>query len=191
MPSYDNIRWQGIRLELCGSLLTFSVGILAVISRFETSPSIIGLALAYIISVQQAFVWIVRQSAEVENDMNGVERLLHYANEIEQEGAHAVPDHKPPPEWPSRGHISMSKVVMRYREGLPTVLKGLSMNIKGGEKIGIIGRTGAGKSSIMTCLFRLVELDSGLIEIDGIDIKTLGLSDLRSRLASESTCSVF
>ena len=118
--------------------------------------------------------------------MNGVERLLHYADVIEQEPAHEIPEHKPAPEWPSQGQVSLKNVVMSYRAGLPPVLKGLSMDIKGGEKIGIVGRTGAGKSSIMSCLFRLVELDSGSIEVDGIDIKTLGLRDLRSRLASKS-----
>jgi ATP-binding cassette subfamily C (CFTR/MRP) protein 1 len=73
----------------------------------------------------------------------------------------------------------MDSVVMSYREGLPPVLKGISLSVKGGEKVGVIGRTGAGKSSIMSALFRLVELTSGSISIDGLDISTLGLRDLR------------
>lgn len=82
----------------------------------------------------------MRQSAEVENDMNSVERILHYSHQIEQEGPHQLPDRKPPPEWPSFGHITLNNIVLRYRPGLPAVLKNLSLDIKGSEKIGIIGR---------------------------------------------------
>ncbi len=92
------------------------------------------------LTVQQAFGWLVRQSAEVENNMNSVERILHYSHQIEQEAPHQLPDHKPLPEWPSSGQITLDNIVLRYRPGLPAVLKNLSLNIKGGEKIGIVGR---------------------------------------------------
>jgi ABC-type multidrug transport system fused ATPase/permease subunit len=87
------------------------------------------------------------------------------------------------PEWPEKGEIVFDKVEMRYRAELPLVLSGLTMHVEGGERIGIVGRTGAGKSSIMATLFRLVELSAGHITIDGVDISTIGLQDLRSRLA--------
>jgi ABC-type multidrug transport system fused ATPase/permease subunit len=135
-----NQRWLGIRLDALGILLTFSVSILVVSARFNISPSLTGLVLSYILTVQQAFGWLVRQSAEVENDMNAVERILHYSHQIEQEAPHRLPDHKPPPEWPSSGQITLDNIVLRYRPGLPAVLKNLSLNIKGGEKIGIVGR---------------------------------------------------
>lgn len=83
---------------------------------------------------------MVRQSAEVENNMNSVERVVHYTKSIEQEAPHEIADKKPPPEWPSEGRIEFNKVVLKYRPELPSVLKGLSMDVKGGEKIGIVGR---------------------------------------------------
>lgn len=107
---------------------------------------------------------------------------MHYATKIEQEPAHEIPEKKPS-DWPSKGAIELQDVVLSYRPELPAILKGMSMSIAGGEKIGIVGRTGAGKSSIMTTLYRLVELTSGKILIDGINISTLGLADLRSGLA--------
>ncbi|OSD06330.1 P-loop containing nucleoside triphosphate hydrolase protein [Trametes coccinea BRFM310] len=178
-----NQRWLGIRLDLMGILLTFVVAMLTVGTRFTISPSQTGVVLSYIISVQQAFGWMVRQSAEVENDFNSVERIVHYVKELEQEPPHLIPDHKPSAPWPSEGQIEIKDVVLKYRPELPAVLKGLTMSVKPGEKIGIVGRTGAGKSSIMTALYRLVELTSGSIVIDGVDISTIGLKDLRDGLA--------
>ncbi|KAF8166131.1 ABC transporter [Mycena galopus ATCC 62051] len=178
-----NQRWLGLRLDFLGSLLTFVVSMLAVGDRFSVSPSQTGVMLAYILSVQQAFSWMVRQSAEVENDMNSVERVLHYATEVEQEAPNEIPENKPSAPWPAHGKIEMNEIVLKYRPGLPAVIKGISMTVQAGEKIGIVGRTGAGKSSIMTALFRLVELTSGSIVIDGVDISKIGLGDLRNGLA--------
>ncbi|KAG6817160.1 hypothetical protein H0H87_012121 [Tephrocybe sp. NHM501043] len=178
-----NQRWLGIRLDFLGALLTFIVALLAVGTRFTISPAQTGLVLSYILSVQQAFGWLVRQSAEVENNMNSVERIVHYATAVEQEAPHEVPATKPPKEWPAHGSVELKDVVLSYRPELPPVLKGLSMTVGAGEKIGIVGRTGAGKSSIMTALYRLVELTRGSITIDGVDISKVGLSDLRSGLA--------
>ncbi|KAH9902793.1 P-loop containing nucleoside triphosphate hydrolase protein [Cubamyces lactineus] len=178
-----NQRWLGIRLDLMGILLTFVVAMLTVGTRFTISPSQTGVVLSYIISVQQAFGWLVRQSAEVENDFNSVERIVHYVKELEQEPPHVIADRKPPASWPAEGQIEIKDLVLKYRPELPPVLKGLSMSVRPGEKIGIVGRTGAGKSSIMTALYRLVELTSGSIVIDGVDISTIGLKDLRNGLA--------
>ncbi|KAJ3775268.1 ABC transporter [Lentinula raphanica] len=178
-----NQRWLGIRLDFLGTILTFVVALLTVGTRFTISPSQTGVVLSYILSIQQAFGWLVRQSAEVENDMNSVERVVYYVEEIEQEAAHELPDKKPPSPWPSQGHVKFDNVVLKYRPELPPVLKGISMDVRGGEKIGIVGRTGAGKSSLMSAIYRLVELDSGAISIDGVDIANVGLSDLRSGLS--------
>ncbi|KAG1882251.1 ABC transporter [Suillus subluteus] len=178
-----NQRWLAIRLDFLGSLLTLAVALLAVGIRFNISPGQTGVTLSYIIMVQQSFTWMVRQVAEVENNMNSVERVVHYAKEVEQEAAHEVEDSLAPADWPSQGEIVMKDVVMRYRPELPPVLKGLSMSLSPGEKIGVIGRTGAGKSSIMTAIYRIVELASGSISIDGVDISTVGLAQLRKGLS--------
>ena len=178
-----NQRWLGIRVDMLGLLLTFVVSILTVAARFSISPSQTGVTLSYIISTQQTFGFLVRQIAELENDMNSVERIIHYAKNLEQEPAHEIPETKPKASWPAEGRVEIKDVVLRYRPELPDVLRGLTMDVAPGEKIGIVGRTGAGKSSIMTALYRLVELTAGSILIDGVDVSTIGLKDLRSALA--------
>jgi ABC-type multidrug transport system fused ATPase/permease subunit len=121
--------------------------------------------------------------AELENDMNSVERIIHYSKNLEQEAPYKIPERKPREPWPAEGHVEIKDIVLKYRPELPDVLRGLSMDVAPGEKIGIVGRTGAGKSSIMTALYRLVELSAGSISIDGVDISKIGLKDLRSALA--------
>ncbi|KAJ4489677.1 ABC transporter [Lentinula edodes] len=177
-----NQRWLSVRLDFLGSLMVFAVAILAVGTRTSISPAETGVVLSYMLVVQQAFGWAVRQSAEVENNMNAVERLLYYATEIEQEPPHKIPENKPPPEWPFAGAIEMKDVVATYRPGLPPVLKGISVKVNGGEHVGIVGRTGAGKSTITMALYRTMELLSGHIKIDGVDISHIGLRDLRRAL---------
>lgn len=86
------------------------------------------------------FGFLVRQMAEVENDMNSVERIVYYSTDIEQEAPHEIPDKKPSSLWPSTGRVELRNVVLNYRPGLPAVLKGLSMTIEAGEKVGIVGR---------------------------------------------------
>ncbi|KAI5924764.1 P-loop containing nucleoside triphosphate hydrolase protein [Camillea tinctor] len=179
--TFSNQRWLSVRLDAIGNALVFTTGILVVTSRFSVSPSIGGLVLSYILSIVQMLQFTVRQLAEVENGMNAVERLLHYGTQLEEEAPEHTVDVRP--SWPEKGEIVFDNVEMRYRANLPLVLQGLSMSVRGGERIGIVGRTGAGKSSIMSTLFRLVELSGGHITIDGLDISTLGLHDLRSRLA--------
>ncbi|KZT73648.1 ABC protein [Daedalea quercina L-15889] len=180
-----NQRWLAIRLDFLGGMLIFIVAMLAVSNVSGINSAQIGLVLTYSTALVQMCSMVTRQSAEVETYMSSVERVVEYsrADRIEQEAPHEIKDHKPPEEWPSRGAIEFNDVVMRYRPGLPFVLKGLSLSIRGGEKIGVVGRTGAGKSSLMLALFRIVELSSGSICIDGIDISTIGLKDLRSKLS--------
>lgn len=88
----------------------------------------------------QSFGWLVRQLAQVENDMNSVERLVYYAERVEQEASHEIAETKPPKSWPSSGQIDLENVVMKYRPELPSVLKGMSLSVGSGEKIGIVGR---------------------------------------------------
>jgi len=127
---------------------------------------------------------LTRQTAEVENYLNSVERVVHYSRSdlMQQEAPHEIPENKPAPAWPEKGAIEFKDLSMRYRPGLPNVLHGISMSIRGGEKIGIVGRTGAGKSSITLALLRIVEY-AGSITIDGVDISKIGLRDLRTKIA--------
>lgn len=179
--TFANQRWLSTRLDCLGVILVFVVGILVVTSRFSISPSIGGLVLSYILSIVGMLQFTVRQLAEVENNMNATERIHHYGTELEEEAPLHLGNVRS--SWPEKGEIVFDDVQMRYREGLPLVLKGLSMHVRPGERIGVVGRTGAGKSTIMSTLFRLVELSGGSISIDGINIATIGLNDLRSRLA--------
>lgn len=179
--TFANQRWLSVRLDMIGNVLVFVVAILVVTSRFTVNPSTGGLVLSYMLSIVQMLQFSIRQLAEVENDMNAVERLRYYGHELEEEPPLHTIDVRS--SWPEKGEIKFENVEMRYRPNLPLVLKGLSMHVKGGERIGVVGRTGAGKSSIMSTLFRLVEISGGSITIDGINISTMGLADLRSRLA--------
>jgi ATP-binding cassette, subfamily C (CFTR/MRP), member 1 len=179
--TFANQRWLAVRLDMIGNLLVLTVAILVVTDRFNVNPSIAGLVLSYILAIVQMIQFTVRQLAEVENNMNATERLHYYGSQLDQEAPLKL--HDVPESWPSSGEISFNNVEMRYRAELPLVLRGLDMQVRGGERIGIVGRTGAGKSSIMSALFRLTELSGGQIKIDDIDIATVGLYDLRSRLA--------
>ena len=179
--TFSNQRWLSVRLDCIGNLLVFTTGILVVTSRFDVQPSIAGLVLSYILSIVQMIQFTVRQLAEVENAMNSTERIHYYGTELDEE----APLKLAPVEsaWPEKGEIVFNEVQMRYRANLPLVLQGLTLKVGAGERVGIVGRTGAGKSSIMSTLFRLVELSGGSISIDGINIATVGLKDLRMRLA--------
>jgi ATP-binding cassette subfamily C (CFTR/MRP) protein 1 len=179
--TFANQRWLSTRLDAIGNLLVFTTGILVVTSRFNVSPSIAGLVLSFVLAIVQMIQFTVRQLAEVENKMNATERIHYYGSELAEEAP--LKRKEVPESWPPSGRITFDNVQMRYRAELPLVLQGLSMHVEGGERIGIVGRTGAGKSSIMSALFRLTELSGGQISIDDIDIATVGLHDLRSRLA--------
>ena len=178
-----NQRWLGVRLDFLGAILILVVALLTTAGAKSIAPGQVGVALTYVVTTAQAFSWMTRQVAEVENNMNSAERILHYAEALDQEAPQERRDAQLPESWPDQGAISINNVVMRYRAGLPPVLKGISLNVKGGQKVGIVGRTGAGKSSLLTALLRLTEIESGSIVIDGKDISQLGLRDLRRRVA--------
>ncbi|RMZ88029.1 hypothetical protein DV736_g4741, partial [Chaetothyriales sp. CBS 134916] len=179
--TFANQRWLSIRLDTVGNLLIFVVGILIITSRFSVDPSIGGLVMSYMLTIVLMLQMTVRQFAEVENDMNSMERLHYYGKHLEQEAPPHMGEVRA--SWPEQGEIIFSNVQMRYRPGLPLVLNSLSLHVRPGERVGIVGRTGAGKSSIVSALFRLVELSGGSITIDKVNIATIGLHDLRSRLA--------
>lgn len=119
--------------------------------------------------------------SDIEQEMNALERLKHYCN-LEQEAAAILPSDPDVKAWPSEGAISFQDVHLKYREDLPLVLKGLTFDVHPGEKVGIVGRTGAGKSSLVQATERTVELAGGSISVDGVDLKSLGLHTVLSSL---------
>ncbi|KAL6447243.1 hypothetical protein ACFW04_001485 [Cataglyphis niger] len=132
-------------------------------------------------SITQTLNWLVRMTSDVETNIVAVERIKEYGDTV-QEAPWKNTEYTPPKEWPTNGRVDFKDFKVRYREGLDLVLNGLTFSVFGGEKIGIVGRTGAGKSSMTLALFRIIEAAHGKILIDGIDISKMGLHDLRSRL---------
>lgn len=178
-----NQRWLSIHLDIVAAAFSLIVALLCVTRQFNISAASVGLLLSYVLMIAGQLSLLIRAMTQVENEMNSVERLSHYAFELPQEAPYEIEDAKPRTTWPEKGEIEFSNVSLAYRPGLPLVLKNLSLSVRAGEKVGICGRTGAGKSSIMTALYRLSELSEGVITIDGVDISHLGLQDLRSKLS--------
>lgn len=114
--------------------------------------------------------WMVRQSCEIETNIVSVERIKEYV-ELPSEAPSTIESHRPPPSWPHTGSIEFRSYATRYREGLDLVLRDVSFRVEGGERIGVVGRTGSGKSSLMLGLFRILEPVDGSIWIDGVDIR--------------------
>lgn len=178
-----NQRWLAIHMDFVATLFALLIALLCVNRVFDVSASAVGLILSYVLQIAGQLSMLIRTFTQVENEMNSAERLNSYATNLPVEAPYVITENAPPPDWPTQGSITFNHASLAYRPGLPLVLKDLNFTIKPIEKIGICGRTGAGKSSIMTALYRLSELDSGKIEIDGIDISKLGLKDLRSKLS--------
>ncbi|XP_051141959.1 ABC transporter C family member 4-like [Andrographis paniculata] len=173
--------WLGIRLELIGCfILCMSALFMIILPSSIIKPENVGLALSYGLSLNAVMYWSVYTNCFLENKMVSVERIKQFTV-IPSEAEWTKKDPLPPPNWPSQGNVELNNLQVRYRPDTPLVLKGITLNITGGEKIGVVGRTGGGKSTLIQVLFRLVEPSDGKIIIDGIDISTLGLHDLRSR----------
>ncbi|KAF1314927.1 Abc transporter c family member 5, partial [Globisporangium splendens] len=175
-------QWFQLRMQLLGCGVVILVVSSLVYLRDFVSPGLVGLAFSYALSVDARISLLVQVWSGVEISMVSPERIMEYAN-IPAEGSEKVLVIEPPAQWPHNGSIHFDNVVFSYKEGAPAVLKGLSFDIKSNEKIGIVGRTGAGKSSLTMALFRINELDSGRILIDGEDISSMPLRSLRSRLS--------
>lgn len=173
--------WLGYRLEMIGTtFLCASALLLVSLPSNIIKPELVGLSLSYGLSLNSVLFWAVWLSCLVENKMVSVERIRQFTT-IPSEAAWTIPDCVPSPTWPFDGNIELRELQIRYRPNTPLVLKGISLNIKGGEKIGVVGRTGSGKSTLIQALFRLVEPAGGKIIIDEVDITKLGLHDMRSR----------
>ncbi|CAG8684351.1 647_t:CDS:10 [Cetraspora pellucida] len=174
--------WLSVRLDTIANILVLFASFFAIIFRFNIAPSITGLVLSYALQVSISLNWCVKEVAEVEANMNSVERLVHYSDDLEVEAENIMLDNRPPPGWPARGEIHIKNLEIRYRPDSPLVLKGISVNIMAAEKIGTVGRTGCGKSTLAMSFFRFIEPTSGSIVIDKVDISTIRLKDLRSNI---------
>ncbi|KAL2818465.1 P-loop containing nucleoside triphosphate hydrolase protein [Aspergillus cavernicola] len=184
-PSISANRWLAVRLEFIGSIIILASALLSIVSVATgsiLSPGMVGLAMSYALQITQSLNWIVRQTVEVETNIVSVERVLEYAS-LPSEAPEVIFKNRPAIGWPAQGSVSFQNYSTRYREGLDLVLKDVSLDIKPREKIGVVGRTGAGKSSLTLALFRIIEPVTGGISIDNLDASTIGLFDLRGRLA--------
>ncbi|QSZ34665.1 hypothetical protein DSL72_007519 [Monilinia vaccinii-corymbosi] len=172
-------RWFGLRMALAGSFFSSCVAAL-IVSTHGVDASLAGFALAFALSYRGAVIPTIRFLASTELDMNAAERIFEYTQlEIEsQGGAENIRA-----SWPEEGRLEVTDLEVGYAEGLPAILKGLTFSVDGNQRVGIVGRTGAGKSTLSLALFRFLEARAGSILIDGIDISTLKLHDLRSRLS--------
>jgi len=171
-------RWLSFRLNMIGAFFATITAALIVSIR-TIDASLAGFALSFALEYSVALVWALRQYANVELDMNAAERIIEYSNITteSQEGD------SPPAAWPTEGRLDVSNLVAGYAADLPPVLKGLSFSVQRNQRVGVVGRTGAGKSSLTLALFRFLEAREGAVLIDGVDISKIKLYDLRSRLA--------
>ncbi|KAG0350280.1 hypothetical protein BG005_010189 [Podila minutissima] len=179
----NGARWIGFRVYLVGHLLNLAAVVLMVYTRTTMDPAAAGLILSYLVRLSSELSWAVQCFAVVENNMSSAERLMYYAENLDQEPPAEKPESKPPGYWPEHGEIVFKNVSMRYRPELPLVLNNVSFDIQAGDKIGVVGRTGAGKSSLIQALFLLVLPETGEIRIDGVETGSIGTADLRSKIA--------
>ncbi|XP_042940920.1 ABC transporter C family member 12-like isoform X3 [Carya illinoinensis] len=186
LANISSNRWLAIRLETLGGIMIWLIATFAVLqnAREENQvafASVMGLLLSYTLNITNLLSGVLRQASRAENSLNSVERVGTYID-LPSEAPTIIESNRPPPGWPSSGLIKFEDVFMRYRSELPPVLHGLSFTVPPREKLGIVGRTGAGKSSMINALFRIVEMERGRILIDGFDVAKFGLTDLRKVL---------
>uniref|UniRef100_A0A7N8YFT5 ABC-type glutathione-S-conjugate transporter n=1 Tax=Mastacembelus armatus TaxID=205130 RepID=A0A7N8YFT5_9TELE len=174
-PRFVATRWLAVNLEFVGNGVVLAAAILSVMGKNTLSPGIVGLAVSHSLQVTGILSWIVRSWTDVENNIVSVERVNEYADTA-KEASWSIEGSSLPQAWPHRGTIEFQDYGLQYRKGLELALKGITLNV------GIVGRTGAGKSSLALGIFRILEAAKGKIFIDGVNIADIGLHDLRSRI---------
>ncbi|PNY04768.1 ABC transporter C family member 9-like protein [Trifolium pratense] len=185
-PWFHNVsamEWLSFRLNLLSNFVfAFSLVLLVSLPEGFINPSIAGLAVTYGINLNVLQASVIWNICNAENKMISVERILQYTN-IASESPLVIEDCRPPRNWPETGTICFQNLQIRYAENLPSVLKNITCTFPGRKKIGVVGRTGSGKSTLIQAIFRMVEPREGCIIIDNVDICEIGLHDLRSRLS--------
>ncbi|NWI03817.1 MRP7 protein, partial [Tichodroma muraria] len=185
------MEWLDIRLQMIGVAVVTAIAGIAIIQHQKQlgNPGLVGLALSYALSVTNLLSGLIASFTHTEIMMVSVERTEEYTTDIPREPQDKLVQVKAQmcsqvsADWPSEGLVEFQQVVLAYRPGLPNALDGVSFTVYPGEKLGIVGRTGSGKSSLFLALFRMVEVKSGRILLDGVDSQLVGLEELRSRLA--------
>ncbi|XP_064624457.1 multidrug resistance-associated protein 1-like isoform X1 [Lineus longissimus] len=180
-PNVMSARWLGFNLDLIGNFVVLFTSMFAVIAKGNTTAGIVGLSVSYAMRVTNILSYMVKMVCEVENCVVSADRVREYGK-LEEEAAWDIPEEQPPKEWPQEGKVEFSNYSVRYRQGLDLVLKKINCSIRPGEKVGIVGRTGAGKSSLTLAMFRILEAAEGHITVDGVNISKIGLHDLRSKI---------
>ena len=173
-------RWLELRLELLGEIAVFGVAFTCILAK-NPNPSLAGLALTNAITISASMTMMVRMNAELEMDMNAAERVLD-SSSIKPEESSNFKRQPPPLNWPMTSAVEVCELVVRYRSDLDPILNKVSFAIAGGEKVGIFGRSGCGKTTLMMSLCRIVPTESGHVTLDGIDVRSVTLTELRSKI---------
>lgn len=172
-------RWVGVRLEIIGSFVVLAAALFAVLDRDSVNEAMVGLSITYALQLSNFMSFLVRNMTEVETNIVAVERVEEYSDRPQEAVWRTAEVNS---AWPEQGVVEFRDFKVRYREGTELVLCGISFSVKSQEKVGIVGRTGAGKSSLTLALFRIIEAEGGKILIDDVDVSQIGLHNLRSRL---------
>lgn len=173
-------RWLAFRVDVVGAMVSFFAGVFVVLNVGQIDAGAAGLAMTYAVTFTENVLWFVRLYASNEQNMNSIERIKEYLD-VEQE-APPITENRPPGNWPSRGAVEFVNYSTRYRKEFDLVLKNITFKVLPGEKVGVVGRTGAGKSSLALALFRALEAEKGMIIVDDVDIGLIGLQDLRESI---------
>ncbi|KQK07121.1 hypothetical protein BRADI_2g33210v3 [Brachypodium distachyon] len=177
------LEWVLLRVEALQILVIVTSSILLVmLPEGAVAPGFLGLCLSYALTLSSAQVFLTRFYSNLENSIISVERIKQFMH-LPSEPPAVISDKRPPPSWPSEGRIDLENLRVKYRPNSPTVLRGITCTFAAGNKIGVVGRTGSGKTTLLSALFRLLDPSDGRILIDGLDICTIGLKDLRMKLS--------
>ncbi|KAH1048142.1 hypothetical protein J1N35_038926, partial [Gossypium stocksii] len=177
------MEWLVLRIETLQNLTVFTAAFFVLLlPKNRARPVLVGLSLSYALSLTSTQIFASRWYCNLLNYLISVERIKQFMN-IPEEPPAIIEDNRPPSSWPYKGRIELQELKIRYRSNAPLVLKGITCTFQEGTRVGVVGRTGSGKTTLISALFRLVEPSSGRILIDGLDICSMGLKDLRMKLS--------